>query len=86
MYYPNQNETIFKFYLSPAYDDVKINMKNKVLAIDDDKSRPQYIYDNKYTKRQSKTKFKKLINFGENYEKIYKDRMDLSKKMRKPER
>ena len=62
------------FYIPPAYDDVKINMKkNKVLAIGyDDKSRPQYIYDNKYTKRQSKNKFKKLINFGENYEKIYK--------------
>ena len=63
-----------KFYIPPAYDDVKINMKkDKVLAIGyDDKSRPQYIYDTKYTKRQSKNKFKKLISFGENYDKIYK--------------
>uniref|UniRef100_A0A6C0CY05 DNA topoisomerase n=1 Tax=viral metagenome TaxID=1070528 RepID=A0A6C0CY05_9ZZZZ len=71
------------FYIPPAYDDVKINMnKNKVLAIGyDDKSRPQYIYDHKYTMRQSKTKFKKLINFGENYEKIYKKiETDLSSK------
>jgi len=71
------------FYIPPAYDDVKINIKkDKVLAIGyDDKSRPQYIYDSKYTKRQSKTKFKKLINFGENYEKIYKKiKKDLSSK------
>ena len=63
-----------KFYIPPAYDDVKINMKkDKVLAIGyDDKSRPQYIYDTKYKKSQSKKKFKKLISFGENYDKIYK--------------
>lgn len=74
------------FYIPPAYDNVKINMKkNKVLAIGyDDKSRPQYIYDNKYTKRQSKNKFKKLINFGENYEKIFKKiETDLSSKDKK---
>ena len=62
------------FYIPPAYDNVKVNMKrNKVLAIGyDDKGRSQYIYDSKYTKKQSKNKFKKLINFGENYKKIFK--------------
>jgi len=62
------------FYIPPAYDDVKINMrKSKVLAIGyDDKDRPQYIYDKKYTKNQSKKKFKKLIDFGENYNRIYR--------------
>ena len=62
------------FYIPPAYDNVKVNMKrNKVLAIGyDDKDRPQYIYDSKYTKKQSKNKFKKLISFGENYNRIYK--------------
>ena len=70
------------FYIPPGYDDVKINMKkNKVLAIGyDDKDRPQYIYDPKYTKKQSTIKFKKLISFGENYNKIYKQiESDLNK-------
>jgi len=61
------------FYVPPAYDDVKINLNknDKVLAIGyDEKDRPQYIYNKKFTERQSKTKFMKMIDFGESYQKI----------------
>jgi len=81
-YYDKQDNVISKksiqkyltFYIPPAYDDVQVDMnKNKVLAIGyDEKGRAQYIYDPIYTKKQSKNKFKKLISFGENYRKIYK--------------
>ena len=61
------------FYIPPAYEDVKINLnkKEKVLAIGfDDKDRPQYIYNKSHTKRRDKTKFIKMIDFGESYKKI----------------
>ena len=61
------------FYIPPAYEDVKINLnkKEKVLAIGfDDKDRPQYIYNKSHTKRRDKTKFMKMIDFGESYQKI----------------
>ena len=61
------------FYIPPAYEDVKINLnkKEKVLAIGfDDKDRPQYIYNKSHTKRRDKTKFMKMIDFGESYKKI----------------
>lgn len=62
-----------EIYIPPAYDDVKINLnKNeKVLAIGyDDKGRPQYIYNKSHTKRRDKTKFMKMIDFGESYKRI----------------
>jgi DNA topoisomerase I len=61
------------FYIPPAYKDVKINLnkKDKVLAIGyDEKDRPQYIYNKKFTEKNSKSKFMKMIEFGESYQKI----------------
>jgi DNA topoisomerase I len=61
------------FYISPAYKDVKINLnkKDKVLAIGyDEKDRPQYIYNKKFTEKNNKKKFMKMIEFGESYQKI----------------
>jgi DNA topoisomerase-1 len=61
------------FYVPPAYKDVKINLNknDKVLAIGyDEKDRPQYIYNKKFTEQNSKTKFHKMIVFGSNYKKI----------------
>ena len=46
-------------YLPPAYDDVKINLnkKAKVLGIGyDNKNRPQYIYNKKFTEKMKKQK------------------------------
>ena len=60
-------------YIPPAYEDVKINLNNKekVLAIGyDDKGRAQYIYNKSHTKRRDKSKFMKMIEFGESYRKI----------------
>ena len=64
---------IQNLYIPPAYDDVKINLnqKEKVLAIGyDEKQRPQYIYNKRFTERNSKKKFHKMIEFGESYQKI----------------
>ena len=61
------------FYIPPAYKDVKINLNknDKVLAIGyDEKDRPQYIYNKKFTEENSKNKYHKMIVFGENYKKI----------------
>lgn len=66
-------KAIQNLYIPPAYDDVKINLnqKEKVLAIGyDEKQRPQYIYNKKFTERNSKKKFHKMIEFGESYQKI----------------
>ena len=65
-----------KMYIAPAYDNVKINLnkKAKVLAIGyDDKSRPQYVYNKKFTEKMKKKKFKDLYKFGLQYNKIVKD-------------
>ena len=59
------NQTVVKrlldgLYIPPAYKDVKINLnKNeKVLAIGyDEKQRPQYIYNKRFTERNNKKKF-----------------------------
>ena len=62
-------------YIPPAYEDVKINInkKSKVLAIGyDTKGRAQYIYNKKHTKKQSESKYKHMIEFGESYKKIIK--------------
>ena len=67
------NKVTDSIYIPPAYDDVKIslNPKEKVLAIGyDEKQRPQYIYNKRFTERNSKKKFHKMIEFGESYQKI----------------
>jgi len=63
-------------YLPPAYDDVKINLnkKAKVLAIGyDNKLRPQYIYNKKFTEKMKKQKFYNLYLFGLQYKRILTD-------------
>ena len=60
-------------YIPPAYKDVKINLnqKGKVLAIGyDERDRPQYIYNKKFTEKNKKKNFHKMIEFGENYKKM----------------
>ena len=62
-----------ELYIPPAYKDVRINLnkKDKVLAIGyDEKQRPQYIYNKKFTERNKKKNFHKMIEFGENYKKM----------------
>ena len=62
-------------YIAPAYDNVKINMNTnaKVLAIGyDERDRPQYIYNSRCIKSRGKNKFKKLIKFGKERDKIMK--------------
>ena len=64
---------IDNIYIPPAYRDVQISLdpKEKVLAIGyDEKQRPQYIYNKRFTERNSKKKFHKMIEFGESYQKI----------------
>ena len=72
-----KKKTINKFltgiYIPPAYNNVKINKNKqaKVLAIGyDDKGRSQYTYNKKTINKNKKSKYKKLIDFGENYDKI----------------
>ena len=60
-------------YIPPAYDDVKIdlNRAHKVHAIGyDEKSRPQYIYNKKYTEQQSEKKFDHMVKFGKKFKTI----------------
>ena len=62
-------------YIPPAHDNVKINLdtNHKIRAIGyDNKGRPQYVYNKKFTEKRSKTKFKHMIHFGESYKKIIK--------------
>ena len=50
-------KAINNLYIPPAYKDVRINLnqKEKILAIGyDDKDRPQYIYNKKFTEKNSK--------------------------------
>jgi len=57
-------------YIAPAYDNVKINKhtNDKVLAIGtDDKGRKQYTYNPEYVQTATDNKYKKLIEFGNNY-------------------
>jgi DNA topoisomerase I len=61
------------FYIPPAYDDVKIdlNRSHKVHAIGyDEKKRPQYIYNKKYTEKQNEKKFDHMVTFGKKFKKI----------------
>ena len=64
-----------KLYIAPAYDNVKINKhkNDKVLAIGiDDRDRKQYTYNPDYVQAASDNKYKKLIEFGNNYKCIMK--------------
>ena len=72
-------------YIAPAYDNVKINLnkKAKVLAIGyDEKGRPQYVYNKKFTEKMKKQKFSKLYLFGLQYNKIV---ADINKNIKLPE-
>ena len=72
------NESIIKrllegLYIPPAYRDVKINLNknDKILPIGyDEKDRPQYIYNKKFTEKNKEKNFNKMIEFGENYKKM----------------
>lgn len=69
-------ESLIKnLYIAPAYDKVKINMNknDKVLAIGvDERGRKQYTYNPNYVQKANDNKYKKLIEFGNNYECIMK--------------
>ena len=57
-------------YIAPAYSPVKINKhtNDKVLAIGtDDRGRKQYTYNPGYVQAATDNKYKKLIEFGNNY-------------------
>jgi len=72
----NEYEVLIKnLYIAPAYDKVKINLNknDKVLAIGvDEKGRKQYTYNPNYVQKATDNKYKKLIEFGNNYECIMK--------------
>ena len=60
-------------YISPAYDDVKINTdKNgKIRAIGyDTEKRPQYVYNKKFIESQKDKKFEHMSAFGKKFTKI----------------
>lgn len=62
-------------YIPPAHDNVKINLKkhSKVLAIGyDKKGRAQYVYNETFKDKQSKEKFKRMIDFGQSYQTMMK--------------
>ena len=57
-------------YIAPAYDNVKINKNrnDKIVAIGvDDRGRKQYTYNPDYIQKANENKYKKLIEFGNNY-------------------
>jgi len=63
-------ELIKHVYIAPAYANVKINKRknDKVLSIGtDDKGRKQYTYNPNYIQDATDNKYKKLIEFGNNY-------------------
>ena len=72
----NEYEVLIKnLYIAPAYDKVKINLNknDKVLAIGvDEKGRKQYTYNPNYVQKATDNKYKKLIEFGNNYDCIMK--------------
>ena len=62
-------------YISPAYDDVKINLNKKanVRAIGyDTEKRPQYIYNKTFIEKQKDKKFNHMSTFGKKFSKINK--------------
>jgi DNA topoisomerase-1 len=71
----NYEPLIKNLYIAPAYDKVKINLNknDKVLAIGvDGRGRKQYTYNPNYVQKATDNKYKKLIEFGNNYECIMK--------------
>ena len=67
------NKAIDGIYISPAYDNVKINLKKngKVRAIGyDTEKRPQYIYNKKFIEEQKDKKFDHMSAFGKKFSKI----------------
>ena len=68
------NKVIHGIYISPAYDNVKINLKKgKIRAIGYDKEdRPQYIYDKTYIETQNNKKFDHMSAFGKKFPRIIK--------------
>ncbi len=67
-------ESLIKnIYIAPAYKNVKINKNrhDKVLAIGtDERGRNQYTYNPDYIQKATDNKYKKLIEFGNNYKSI----------------
>lgn len=62
-------------YISPAYNDVKINLKKnaKIRAIGyDSEKRPQYVYNKKFIESQKDKKFDHMSVFGKEFTKINK--------------
>jgi DNA topoisomerase I len=60
-------------YISPAYENVKINLKTnaKVRAIGyDTEKRPQYIYNKSFIESQKNKKFEHMSAFGKKFMKI----------------
>ena len=60
-------------YISPAYDNVKINIRknNKIRAIGyDTEKRPQYIYNKKFIEEQKDKKFNHMSSFGKKFTKM----------------
>lgn len=72
-------ERINKLRIPPAYNNVKIssNKSHRLQATGvDTKGRVQYIYNDKFIEKRHKAKFKELINFGNNINKIKRDIMN----------
>lgn len=62
-------------YISPAYDNVKINIEKnaKVRAIGyDDEKRSQYVYNKKFIETQKDKKFDHMFDFGKEFVTINK--------------
>jgi len=73
----NDDEYIKKItegiYISPAYNDVKINVKKnaKIRAIGyDSEKRPQYVYNKQFIESQKEKKFDHMSVFGKQFTKI----------------
>lgn len=84
-YYDKKNDKIIDenyikkvtdgIYISPAYDNVKINVKKtaKIRAIGyDNENRPQYIYNKEFIESQKNKKFEHMSAFGKKFMKINK--------------
>ena len=57
-------------YIAPAYNPVKINKRrnDKIIAIGtDSRGRQQYTYNPQYVQKSVESKYRRLIEFGNNY-------------------
>ncbi len=62
-------------YIAPAYNPVKINKRrnDKIIAIGtDSRGRQQYTYNPQYVQKSVESKYRRLIEFGNNYKCIMK--------------